>query len=94
LLIVGGSETTATVLSGVTYLLATHKEILHKLREEVKSRFTSEMEIDLLSVQSLDYMMAVLKEAMRLYPAVPSAIPRLTPPQGATIRGEYVPGNV
>jgi cytochrome P450 len=93
-LIVGGSETTATVLSGATYLLASHKEVRERLHQEIKTRFANQDEIDLLSVQTLDYMMAVLKEVMRIYPAVPSAIPRITPPQGTTIRGEYVPGDV
>ncbi|KAJ5648686.1 cytochrome P450 [Penicillium lividum] len=93
LLIVGGSETTATVLSGATYLLACHKEVQERLHQEIKTRFANQDEIDLLSVQTLDYMMAVLKEVMRIYPAVPSAIPRITPPRGTTIRGEYVPGN-
>ncbi|KAF9891541.1 hypothetical protein FE257_004008 [Aspergillus nanangensis] len=93
LLIVGGSETTATVLSGATYLLATHRPVLEKMHQEVKAIFSNEEDISLLSVQSLDYMMAVLKEVMRLYPAVPSAIPRRAPPQGATIRGEYIPAD-
>ncbi|KAH7006917.1 cytochrome P450 [Ilyonectria destructans] len=90
-LIVGGSETTATVLSGATYLLATNKPVQAKLIEEIRSKFNSEDEINLLSVQKLSYMLAVFQEVLRLYPAVPSAIPRKAPPQGTTIRGEYVP---
>lgn len=93
-LIVGGSETTATVLSGATYLLATNKPVQAKLIEEIRSKFNSEDEINLLSVQKLSYMLAVFQEVLRLYPAVPSAIPRKAPPQGTTIRGEYVPPEV
>ena len=94
-LIAGGSETTATVLSGATYLLATHKEIFGKLAEEVRTRFNHEDEIDLLTVQRLDYMNAVIRESMRVYPPVPTALPRMSPPEGYTLRdGRYIPPNV
>lgn len=93
-LILAGSETTATTLSGTTYLLCMHPTILSKLETEVRTVFKSESEIDLFSVQKLPYMLAVLDEAMRVYPPVPTAIPRTTPPSGNTILGEYLPGNV
>ncbi|SCO91339.1 related to Isotrichodermin C-15 hydroxylase [Fusarium oxysporum] len=87
ILIIAGSETTATTLSGVTFLLSTHPVVLKKLTEEVRSSFTSEHEIDLLSVQKLSYMMAVLNESIRIYPPVPTAIPRKTQAGGDTICG-------
>lgn len=71
LLVVAGSETTATALSGVTYLLGTHPEVLAKLTKEVRETFSSESEIDLISVQHLKYMLAVLDEGLRLFPPVP-----------------------
>ncbi|CAG9996205.1 unnamed protein product [Clonostachys byssicola] len=92
-LIVGSSETTATTLAGATYLLASHKEVLLKLQEELSRHFSSEDEIDLISVQKLEYMFAVLHEALRIYPPVPAAIPRKTPAEGSTIGNEYVPPN-
>jgi cytochrome P450 len=94
LLIIAGSETTATTLSGATYMLLTHPEILQKVKDEVRLSFSSEAEIDLLSVQKLSYMMAVLQEALRMYPPVPAAIPRKAQPGGDTICGQYVPENV
>lgn len=93
-LVVGGSETTGTVLTGVTYLLSKNKPVMQKLYEELRENFQSSDEIDLLSVQRLKYMMAVLHEAMRLYPPVPVAIPRKVPPGGTAIRGEHIPGGV
>ncbi|KAM6538079.1 hypothetical protein FALCPG4_003961 [Fusarium falciforme] len=93
-LILAGSETTATTLSGTTYLLCTHSAVLSKLATEVRTTFKSEKDIDLFSVQKLPYMLAVLDEAMRIYPPVPSAIPRTTPPRGNVVLDEYLPGNV
>lgn len=90
---VGGSETTATTLSGATYLLVTNRPVLDKIYAELKASFTHQDEINLISVQKLDYMLAALKECLRMYPAVASAIPRVSPPGGSTVRGEWIPGN-
>ncbi|KAL6855679.1 cytochrome P450 [Trichoderma novae-zelandiae] len=93
LLIIAGSETTATTLSGITYYLLTHPEALEKVKSEVRTSFTSEAEIDLLSVQKLGYMLAVLQETLRMYPPVAGAIPRKVQPGGDVICGGYVPEN-
>ncbi|KAL0933427.1 cytochrome p450 [Colletotrichum truncatum] len=92
-LVIGGSETTATLLSGATYYLLTHKEILSKLTDEVRSAFKSEEEINIISVGKLSYMLACLDETLRMYPPVAMGLPRVTPREGAVVCGRYVPGN-
>ncbi|KAH8882081.1 cytochrome P450 [Thozetella sp. PMI_491] len=92
-LIVGSSETTATILSGITYLLATNKRVLSQLYMELRANFNSEEEIDIISVQRLEYMLAVVHEGLRIYPPVPSDIPRKTPLGGSIIAGNFVPPN-
>lgn len=94
MLINAGSETTATALSAATYFLSQNPEPLAKLTAEVRSAFSSEQEIDLLSVQHLTYMLAVLDEAVRLYPPVPGAQPRVIAKGGCLILGQYVPESV
>lgn len=93
-MITAGSETTATTLSGATYLLGKHPEVLRKLVKEVRTTFKHESEINMHSVQRLEYMLAVLNEALRLYPPVPGAIPRMMNPEGGIISGRWVPGGV
>lgn len=93
-LIVAGSETTATLLSGVTYLLATNPDALQKLTEEIRTAFKTEEEIDVASVSSLPYMMACLEEGLRVYPPTPLGPPRWVPKGGGTIAGYFVPENV
>lgn len=56
ILILAGSETTATLLSGATYLLMTNPETMRKLEQEVRSAFKSDEEITLLSVGNLSYV--------------------------------------
>lgn len=94
IIIIGGSETTATLLSGVTYLLLTNPPTLTRLNAEIRSAFKSEDEIDFSSVSVLPYLLACLDEAFRVYPPVPSGLPRVVPKGGATICGNFVPENV
>ncbi|KAK7721711.1 hypothetical protein SLS57_005059 [Botryosphaeria dothidea] len=90
-LIIAGSETTATLLSGVTYLLLKNPHALAKLTEEVRGAFKSEDEINISSVGHLKYMLACLDEALRLYPPTPQGLPRVVSKGGANIVGHYVP---
>ncbi|KAF9880334.1 cytochrome p450 [Colletotrichum karsti] len=91
ILIIGGSETTATLLSGVTYFLLTNPKALQKLTDEVRSSFKDESEIDFQSVSNLPYLLACLEEALRMYPPVPIGLPRIVPKGGASIVDTYVP---
>ncbi|KAJ5726555.1 cytochrome P450 monooxygenase [Penicillium malachiteum] len=91
--IIGGSETTATLLTGVTYLLLSSPSALEKLTKEVRSTFDKEQEITMASVNQLTYMLACLNEALRVYPPIPAGLPRLVPSKGHVILGRYVPGD-
>lgn len=90
--LVAGSETTATTLSGATYLLLKHPEIYAKLVHEVRSKFKSYAEITIEEVNKMEYMIACLQEGLRYYPPVPTGFPRVVPEGGAHISGHYIPG--
>ncbi|GES60414.1 cytochrome P450 [Aspergillus terreus] len=91
-LLIAGSETTATLLSGVTYFLLMNPKALLRLTEEVRDAFNSEAEIDMQSVSRLPYMLACLDEALRMYPPVPNGLPRVVPKNGGRIAGRFVEG--
>ncbi|KAI9729630.1 MAG: hypothetical protein M1818_008477 [Claussenomyces sp. TS43310] len=91
-ILLGGSETTATLLSGATYYLLQNPRVLDKLVQEIRSSFSSEEQIDGVGVNKLDYMLACLDETFRLYPPVPGALPRRTVLED-TLAGEHVPPN-
>jgi cytochrome P450 len=93
-LMVAGSETTATLLAGCIYLLQKHLRVQQKLSAEIRDRFLDDKEITMLSVSHLTYLDAVIRESLRLYPPVAIALSRMTPPEGAAICGYWVPGNV
>lgn len=91
LLIVAGSETSATLLTGALYLLTANPGVMEKLKNEVRGLFETEGDITLTTVNKLSYLTAVLKESLRCYPPVAGAAPRLTPKGGAEISGTFVP---
>ncbi|KAJ2981176.1 hypothetical protein NQ176_g2184 [Zarea fungicola] len=93
-LVLGGSETSATLLAGATYLLLQHPKVLRRVKAEVRDRFKSEEEINSASIKELPYLLAVLDESLRIFPPVPIGSPRTVPPQGDTINGYYLPAKV
>ncbi|VTO93816.1 unnamed protein product [Fusarium graminearum] len=93
LLIVAGSETTATLLSGVTYQLLTNAETYKKLVTEIRSAFATEEEITATAVDQQKYLLAVLSEGFRMYPPVPAALGRVVPKGGDFVEGHWFPEN-
>ena len=94
LFLIAGSETTATVLSGTTYLLLKNPEVMKKLAQEIRGRFKSASEITIDEVNKLEYLIAVLSEGLRYYPPVPTGFPRVVPQGGDNLSGHYVPEGV
>ncbi|KAI9155119.1 Cytochrome P450 monooxygenase 1 [Paramyrothecium foliicola] len=90
-LIIAGSETTATLLSGALFLLTSNTNVLAKLTDEVRTAFNANEEITLNSVSNLPYMLACLNETLRLYPPVPIGLPRVSPAGGSMVLGQHVP---
>lgn len=91
---IAGSETTATTVSCMTYYLLRNPDIMKRLKTEIRTAFTRYEEIDAASTTSLLYLRAVAQEAMRVYPPLPLALPRVVPAGGSTVDGHYVPGGV
>ncbi|TLF78616.1 cytochrome P450 [Nocardia cyriacigeorgica] len=81
-LLVAGHETTANTLAWA--LLRVHREpaVLHRLRDELRAAGPEPAPQELLGLPYLD---AVCQETLRLHPAVPIVLRRLTAPY--TLRG-------
>jgi cytochrome P450 len=93
-IVMAGSETTATSLAGSVYLLLRNPDKMKKLREEILSEFKSVDDITIMRTSRLPYLFAVIEESLRIYPPVPVALSRTVPPEGASICGYWIPGGV
>jgi cytochrome P450 len=96
-LVVAGSETTATLLSGTTWLICRpeNRTVYERVIKEVRSKFKSDADINPQSVNDLPYMVAVLNEAMRVFPPTPFGFPRkISAKAGQVVAGNFVPYDV
>ena len=91
IIIIGGSETTATLLSGAVYYLLRNPLELAALTREIRTAFNSEKDISFATVSKSEALLAVLNETLRMYPPVPSRLAREVPPGGANVDGAFVP---
>lgn len=69
-LIVAGSETTSTVLTGLICFLLQNKPALDHLDKEVQSTLKSLDEITGEATNSLPYLMGCIDEGLRLLPSI------------------------
>ncbi|KAK5656798.1 hypothetical protein OQA88_4346 [Cercophora sp. LCS_1] len=89
--IVAGSDTSAISLTYLVWAVCKNPAIRDELVAEVATLpddFTDE------HVRALPYTRRVIDETLRLYPAVPGALPREVPPEGAQLGGYFLPGGV
>ncbi|EEH11073.1 benzoate 4-monooxygenase cytochrome P450 [Histoplasma capsulatum G186AR] len=92
ILIFGGSETSATQLRSLSFLLFKNPEKLGKLISEIRSAYTSSDQITYDSLLEHTYLNACIEEGLRYYPPCSNGLPRVVPKGGTTICGEFVPG--
>lgn len=90
-LMAGGSETSSSALSAITYYLLMKPSTMTKITSEIRSTFNSESEINMGGIQKLKYTLAVIYEGMRMFPPVPGSLRRIVSPGGRTIAGQLVP---
>lgn len=96
LLIVAGSETTATSLLGTINYLASAPSVRNKLAAELDAVFASDSDIKLESLthKPIPYLEATIKEGLRICNPVPGGLPRIVPPAGDVYAGVFLPGGV
>jgi len=94
LIVIAGSDTTASTLTHIFYHLAREPEQVEHLRREIAPQIDSSGVIVPVKLQHLDHLNGIINETLRLHPPVPTAIPRLTPPQGIQIGDVHIPGDI
>ncbi|RCI08842.1 hypothetical protein L249_4632 [Ophiocordyceps polyrhachis-furcata BCC 54312] len=91
-LVIAGSETTASALSGFCFYLSKNEAAYAALAHEIRSAYASEDEIDLRNTASLEYLQATIHEVLRMYPPAAQTQYRLC--TGDVIDGVYVPEGI
>lgn len=94
IIIVAGSETTASALTGIVRELLQNQGALHRVTQEIRSAFGEEGDIKVASTGHLPYLNAVISEGLRIAPPTVIGIPRVVPEEGDIVCGQWVPGGV
>ncbi|RAH39749.1 cytochrome P450 [Aspergillus brunneoviolaceus CBS 621.78] len=93
ILVLAGSETSATTLCGMTYFLLRNPAAYRRLVAEIRGAFSARADITMVSLGHLPYLNAVFQETLRLYPPVPTHSQRVPPKGGALVCGQWIPEN-
>ncbi|KAL8765079.1 MAG: hypothetical protein Q9209_007740 [Squamulea sp. 1 TL-2023] len=87
-LLTPGNDTTADAIIIGAYLICTHPKVLKGMVEELHDAFPEGDEsITFDQAKQLPYLTAVLREVLRCSNSLPGCLPRVVPPEGASIDG-------
>lgn len=95
--IAAGSDTTAISLSSLLWHVYRDPGVLRKLRDEIDHKeATGQLSDPVTFEESLDmpYLQAVIREALRMHPAVGQLLARSVPETGLYLEGYYFPPQV
>jgi cytochrome P450 len=93
-LIIAGSHTLQTAITGIMFRLLQHPEALARVTEEIRHEFRSPDDMDYRKLSKLPVLGAAIQEGIRLTSPVPLGLTRRVPTGGHTIQGEYFPAGV
>ncbi|KAK2597583.1 hypothetical protein N8I77_012361 [Diaporthe amygdali] len=79
LFMLAGTDTTATLLMGLFYLLLNDSARMKRVVTEVRDQQKARGVLDFESLAGLSYLNACIQETFRIYPPVPVGIPRVIP---------------
>ncbi|KAI1214358.1 putative cytochrome P450 [Annulohypoxylon truncatum] len=89
--ITAGSDTTTNTLTYLFWAVGRDPAIRQRLVAEIRTLPDNFEDPD---VKKLTYLDNVIQETLRLYSAAPAGLPRLVPPEGATLAGYFIPGGI
>ena len=69
-------------------------DIYAKATSEVREKFARYEDINATAASQLKYLHALALEAMRVYPPLPLALPRVVPMGGDTVDQVFIPESV
>ncbi|KAL3331192.1 hypothetical protein AABB24_034812 [Solanum stoloniferum] len=89
-IVIGGTDTTITTVEWVMSELLNNPEIMSKVQQELKHVVGMNNIVEESHLPNLHYLDAVLKETLRLHPALPLLLPK-RPSQSAIVGGYTIP---
>lgn len=79
------------MISGTVYLLLCHRAVLLEATRRIRADFPTKADLTCTKLQQHEYLNAMLKEGLRLYPPAPDTLFRATSHDSAIVAGRLVP---
>ncbi len=96
LISMAGSDTTVTALRATVLYIITNPLIYTRLKRELKTaQADSKISLPVVcdaEAQNLPYLLACIRESLRLWPPSFGLMQKVVPAEGDTIHGKFVPG--
>ncbi|KAL5559128.1 hypothetical protein UlMin_035339 [Ulmus minor] len=89
-LLLGGTETSASTMEWALSLLLNHQDVLKKVQEEIDNHVGFDRLIDESDLTQLPYLQCIINETLRMYPAAPLLLPHESS-QDCTVSGYRIP---
>jgi cytochrome P450 len=95
--VIAGSDTTAITLSAAFYYIFRNPIVLKKLRDEIDAHERAALLSNparFKEAQRMPYLQGIIKETLRMHPAVAQMLPREVPQNGVLLSGYNFPAKV
>ncbi|KAH8705962.1 cytochrome P450 [Talaromyces proteolyticus] len=93
-----GSDTTAAAISSILFHIIKNPVVYSKLMKEIDEASAagnlSYPHVKYAEAMRLPYLIACCKEGMRIHPSIGMTLPRVVPPGGRQILGQWFPGGL
>lgn len=89
-MVVGGTDTTSNMVEFAMAEIMNKPEVLRKSQQELETVVGKDNIVEESHIQHLPYLYAVMKEALRMHPALPLLVPHC-PSETVTVGGYTVP---
>ncbi|KAK8025904.1 hypothetical protein PG990_003727 [Apiospora arundinis] len=91
--IIAGSETTASTLATMIFYLCKHPATYRKLQAQVDAAMPTLESWSYDQTKTVTFIDDIINESLRLKPALMTGGYRVTPPQGLQVDEQFIPGN-
>ncbi|KIW39474.1 uncharacterized protein PV06_08085 [Exophiala oligosperma] len=94
--LLGGSDSTATAIRMTFLFILTNPDVHTKLMSEFSAHRDqiSTPVIKSVEARELPYLQSCIKEGLRVFPPLAGLQGKVSPPEGETVNGRFIPGNV
>ncbi|KAI5815059.1 cytochrome P450 67 [Pyronema omphalodes] len=95
LVIIAGSDTVSAALTHIIYFMIKNPGVYMKLQRLLDQKFPNgDADFDYSQLSDVPFLDGIINETLRLKPSVPGELTRITPKEGITISGTYIPRDV